>query len=262
MVIDTALKKSAIYDWFSWFKNGQKLEDDQRSRRPLTSRTAEMIEKVRQLIQCDRRMTIVELEQEVGIPHGSIHAILSDDLKMRHVSAKFVPRQLTMDQMECRMMVVGDLFEKSMQDPTFLTKIVTGDDSWVFAYDPEMKVHSAEWHTSSSPRPKKSRLVKSKEKVMLIAFFDIDGVVHHEFIPPGQNVYGISTCKFCRCCVMQFGGNGVTSGRESGFCITITHRATHRLLCSNSLPKKAFLSSPNHRTLWISLRVTFGCSLL
>jgi len=129
-----------------------------------------MIEKVRQLTQCDRRMTIVELEQ-VGISHGSIHTILSDDLKIRRVSAKFIPRQLTTDQMECRMMVAGDLFEKSTQDPTFLTKSVTGHESWVFAYDPDTKVHSAEWHTSSSPRPKNSRLVKSKEIVMLIAFF-------------------------------------------------------------------------------------------
>jgi len=46
----------------------------------LTSRTKEMIEKVRQLIQCDRRMTIVEMEQEVGISHGSIHVILSRDV--------------------------------------------------------------------------------------------------------------------------------------------------------------------------------------
>ena len=45
-------------------------------------------------------MTIVELEQEVGISHGSIHAILSDDLKMRRVIAKFIPRRLTTDQME------------------------------------------------------------------------------------------------------------------------------------------------------------------
>ena len=57
------------------------MEDDQRSGRPSTSRTEEMIEKVRQLIQCDGRMTIVELEQEVGISHGSIHAILSDDFE-------------------------------------------------------------------------------------------------------------------------------------------------------------------------------------
>jgi len=82
------------------------------------------------------------------------------------------------------MMVAGDLFEKSTQDPTFLTKIVTGDESRVFANDLETKEHLAEWHTSSSPRPKKSRLFKSKEKLMLIAFFDIDGVV------PGQTVNG------------------------------------------------------------------------
>jgi len=79
-------------------------------------------------------MTAVELEQDVGNSHGSIHVIISDDLKLRHVSAKFVLRQLTTDQIECRMMVAGDLFEKSTQDPTFLTKIVTDDESWVFAY--------------------------------------------------------------------------------------------------------------------------------
>ena len=151
---DTALNKSAVYDRFSRFKNGQEtLEDDQRSGRPSTSRTDEMIEEVRQLIQCDRRMTIVGLEQEVGISHESIHRILSDDLKMRRVSAKFVPRQLTTDQMECRMMVAGDLFEKGGENPAFLTKIVTGDESWVFAYDPNTKMQSAS-----------SRLVKSKEK--------------------------------------------------------------------------------------------------
>jgi transposase len=49
---DTALKKSAVYDWFSRFKDGQEtLEDDQRSGRPSTSRTEEMIVKVRQLTQ-------------------------------------------------------------------------------------------------------------------------------------------------------------------------------------------------------------------
>ena len=100
--------------------------EDDRSGRPSTCRTEEMIEKLRQLIRCDRRMSLVELEQEVGICHGSSHAIMTEDLKMRRVSAKFVPRQLTTDQMECRMMVAGDLFEKSTQDPTFLTKIVMG----------------------------------------------------------------------------------------------------------------------------------------
>jgi hypothetical protein len=42
----------------------------------------------------------------------------------------------------------------------------------------------------------------------------------------------------------------------------LSHWATRCLLCSNSSARKAFLSSPDHRTLWISLQVTFGCSLL
>jgi len=43
---DTVLKKSAVFVWFSRFKNGQEtLENDQRSGRPSTSRTEEMIEK-------------------------------------------------------------------------------------------------------------------------------------------------------------------------------------------------------------------------
>ena len=99
-------------------------------------------------------MTIAELEQELGITHGSSHAILSDDLKMRRVSAKFVPRQLTTDQMECRMMVAGNLFDKSTQDPTFLKEIITGDESLAFAHNPEMKMQSSEWHTVLSPWPK------------------------------------------------------------------------------------------------------------
>jgi hypothetical protein len=61
-------------------------------------------------------MTIVELEQELGISHGSINVILSDDLKMRRVRAKFVPRQLTTDQMKYCMMVAGDVLEKRTQD--------------------------------------------------------------------------------------------------------------------------------------------------
>jgi len=240
----------------------EKLEEDRRSGKPSTSRTAEMIEKVRQLVQCDRRMTIVELEQEVGISHGSIHAILSDDLKMRLVRAMFVLRQLTTDQMECRMMVVGDFFEESTHDPTFLTKIVLGDESWVFAYDPETNVHSAEWHTSSSPLPKKSSLVKSKEKVMLIAFFDIDRVVHLEFVPPGQTVNGHFYVQ-----VLQKLHDAVRRKRHDKwqgdwFLYHDNTLSNTPLVVQQFLAEKSFLSSPNHRTLRISLRVTFGCSLL
>jgi len=50
----------------------------------------------------------------------------------------------------------------------FLDKVVTGDESWVFDYDPETKRQSAEWHTKISPRPKKASMSRSRLKTMII----------------------------------------------------------------------------------------------
>ena len=43
-----------------------------------------------------------------------------------------------------------------------------------------------QWKTKPSPRPKKGRQVRSIIKLMLIIFVEIRGVVHKEFVPPGQ----------------------------------------------------------------------------
>jgi hypothetical protein len=55
-----------------------------------------------------------------------VHAILKEDLGIRCVCAKFVPRLLSDDQIERRKIIAGDLFEKSTQDPSFLGEVVTG----------------------------------------------------------------------------------------------------------------------------------------
>jgi histone-lysine N-methyltransferase SETMAR len=132
-------------------------------------------------------MTVFQIAAEVGLSLGSVHAIRKEDLGMRRVCAKCVPRLLSDDQRECKKTIAGDLFEQSTQDPSFLGKVVTRDESWVFAYDPETKIQPSEWHTSSSQRPKKSRATKYI-KVMLVAFFDDERIVHREFVPTGTTV--------------------------------------------------------------------------
>jgi len=51
---------------------------------------------------------------------GSCDAILTDDLHMKLVCAKFVTRLLTDDQREQRQTIVRDLFERSCEDVQFL----------------------------------------------------------------------------------------------------------------------------------------------
>ena len=86
------------------------------------------------------------------------------------------------------MSICIDLRDRAQNDPNFMSSVITGDKCWVYGYDPETKQMSSQWNTSSSPRPKKAWQVKSNIKTMLIAFFDVDGLVHHEFIPTGQTV--------------------------------------------------------------------------
>jgi hypothetical protein len=69
-----------------------------------------------------------------------------------------------------------------------MSSIIIGDESWVYGYDPEKKQIPSQWKTASSPRPKKALQVKSNVKTMLIAFFDIVGLVRHECVPRGQTV--------------------------------------------------------------------------
>ena len=47
---------------------------------------------------------------------------------------------------------------------------------------------SSQWKYPEEQRPKKARQVRSNVKVLLTVFFDYNGVIHHEFLPPGHTV--------------------------------------------------------------------------
>ena len=69
-----------------------------------------------------------------------------------------------------------------------LKKVITGDESWVYGYDPETKQQSSHWKRPDKPRPTKARQSRSHVKSMLIIFFDCEGVVHYEFAPSGRTI--------------------------------------------------------------------------
>ncbi len=97
---------------------------------------------------------------------------------MRKICAKLVPKNLSVEQKANRLEMCQDLLGRLKIEPNFLDKVITGDESWVFDYGPETKRQSSEWHTKSSPRPKKARMSRSKVKTMIIVFFDNRGIVH------------------------------------------------------------------------------------
>jgi len=146
--------RTQVFDWFRRFKEGRtSFESDPCSGRQSTSRNEEIIAKVRTIVRNNRRLTVREIADGCGISVGSCDAILTDDLYMKRVRAKFVPRLLTDDQREQRHTIARDLFEPSCEDVQFLTNIVTGDESWVYGYDPETKQQLTQWKGPTFPRP-------------------------------------------------------------------------------------------------------------
>ncbi|UYV67508.1 hypothetical protein LAZ67_5000996 [Cordylochernes scorpioides] len=128
------------------------------------------------------------LEQDTGISKTTIGRIVTKDLKLKKTPAKFIPRFLTNEQKLCRLATCENMLEMTRTDPEWKDKIITGDETWVYDYDPETKRQYAEWRGQGEPRPKKSRILKSRNKVLLVAFLDNKGIVHHEYLPAGQTV--------------------------------------------------------------------------
>ena len=99
-----------------------------------------------------------------------------------------VPKMLSEDQKERRIQVCQDILERLETDPHLLENVITGDESWIFEYDPETKRQNLQWKSPGSPRPTKARQTKSRMKLLLIAFFDVRVIVHIEFLPYGHTV--------------------------------------------------------------------------
>ena len=136
-----------------------------------TSKTDDNVERVMSLVRSDRRLTL-RMISELNLNGFTVHQILTQDLDMRKVCAKMVPKNLnlTTEQKANRRDVCLDLLERLEREPEFFSPFITGDESWIFDYEPETKRQSREWHTANSPRPKKARMSKSKIKSMFFFF--------------------------------------------------------------------------------------------
>ena len=96
-----------------------------------------------------------EIAQALGISHGSVSTILHDRLGMRKLTAPWVPKALSNEQMATRASVCSALLKRFRSNDNFLLRLVTVDRTWVHYYETENKTQSRQWVGPVSPRPKK-----------------------------------------------------------------------------------------------------------
>jgi len=131
------------------------------------------------------------IADEVNIGKDTARKLVVEDMRKRKICSSFITHSLTSEQKDRRIVACRDLIATADSDPHFFKKILTGDETWCFAYDPTTKRQSAAWVGETSPWPKKVRVQKSRVKIMLVIFFDWQGVIHKEFVPEGETINAV-----------------------------------------------------------------------
>lgn len=181
-----------VKHWCKQFKCGRvSVLDEPRSGRPSTSHTEDMVKEVENLIQQDRRISITQIVNVVGISRGSIADIIHNELHMTKVSARWIPRLLTPVQKAHRVTSCQEMLDMCNTDEEkFFSRVVTMDESWIHHFDPESKEASKQWKHAESPPPKKARVQPSAGKVMLSVFWDQSGIILTDYLEKGKTITG------------------------------------------------------------------------
>jgi len=142
-----AMKKSSVFEWHRRFKERREdVQDD-----PKTQRTDANVDRLRNLLRSDRRLGGRVIAEELTMNRETVRQIVKGYLGIRKISAKMVPRILTHDQKERRLHISSDL----LRNAEMFDRVITGDETWCFQYDPETKRQTMQGKTQNSPRPKK-----------------------------------------------------------------------------------------------------------
>ena len=139
-------------------------------------RTPELIGQIKNFMDKNRRVSIETINAQFDVSVGTVHTIIREELKMRKICEKFVPRVLRKDKKERRFHDCRELVELVNLDPAGLDALVTCDESWIYCYDPETKRQSSRWKNAR------------QSKLLMIPLFDSTGMIYMHWVPTGQTV--------------------------------------------------------------------------
>ena len=111
--ISTAFGPSCVsYDTVRWWK--KKFEsgvESIKNGRPKSASRKEIVSKIKEIIEGDARFTVRDIARKVGISLSMVHLILKKHLKVRKISARWVPHLLTDEQKRQRVKVAKSCFK-------------------------------------------------------------------------------------------------------------------------------------------------------
>ena len=158
---------------------------------PKSASRKEIVSKIKEIIEGDARFTVRDIARKVGISLSTVHLILKKHLKVRKISARWVPHLLTDEQKRQRVKVAKKLLQMFPKyDKKQFANVVTGDETWVHYFEPVRKVSNKIWATKHSKRPIIAKRSLSTKKVLYAIFFSGEGVAIKVPVKKGKSITG------------------------------------------------------------------------
>ena len=185
----SCMNRASVIVWYKRFKEGREsVRNDEMCERSKEVRTPELIGHIKNFMAKDRRVSVETISAQFDVCVGTVHTIIREELKMRKICAKFVPRVLREDQKERHCHDSREMVDLINSDPVVLDALVTSDESWIYCYDPEIKRQSSQGRHAGTPRTKRPDRANPHTNFWWSFFFDITGMIYMHWVPTGQTV--------------------------------------------------------------------------
>ena len=120
-----SLSRAQVFRWHkSFLKGWEQMEDEPCVGRPSTSKTDDSVERVRSLVRSDRWLTLRMISSVLNLNRFTVHQILTQDLDIRNVCAKMVPKNLTTEQANWKDVCL-DVLDRLEREPEFFSRLIT-----------------------------------------------------------------------------------------------------------------------------------------
>ena len=124
----SCMNRASVFEWQKRFKEAREsVRDDESCGRSKEVRTPELIGQIKNFVVKDRRVSIETISAQFDVSVGTVHTIIREELEMRKICVKFVPRVLREDKKERRCHDSREMVELINSDPAVLDALVTCD---------------------------------------------------------------------------------------------------------------------------------------
>lgn len=173
---------TTVERWFARFKSGDMdVHDKAKGRPPKKFEDAEL----QVLLNDDPTQTQQQLAEGLGVTQAIVSMRLKAMGKIQK-EGRWVPHELNERQQENRKIKCEMLLQRH-ERKSFLHRIVTGDEKWIFFDNPKRK---KSWVSPGEAVPSTSRHDRFGRKTMLCVWWDHRDVVYYELLKPGETVNG------------------------------------------------------------------------